>query len=40
MLVNKTLAQFSDWSYFTAFAFYLVAFVISIAYYSRRIAAA
>ena len=40
MLVNKTLAQFSDWSYFTAFAFYLVAFVVSIAYYSRRIAAA
>lgn len=40
MLVNKTLAQFSDWSYFTAFAFYLVAFVVSIAYYSRRIAVA
>lgn len=40
MLVNKTLAQFSDWSYFTAFAFYLLAFVVSIAFYSRRMAAA
>lgn len=40
MLINKTLAQFSDWSYFTAFTFYLLAFVVSIAFYSRRMAAA
>ena len=38
MLVNRSLAQFSDWSYFTAFALYLLAFVVAIAYYTRRIA--
>lgn len=40
MPVNQTLAQFSDWSYFTAFAFYLFAFVVAIAFYARRISAA
>nr|WP_120490963.1 c-type cytochrome biogenesis protein CcsB [Corynebacterium lactis] len=40
MPVNQTLAQFSDWSYFTAFAFYLLAFMVAIAFYARRASAA
>ena len=36
MPVNQTLAQFSDWAYFTAFAMYSVALIVSIAFYVRR----
>ncbi|MEJ5919009.1 MULTISPECIES: c-type cytochrome biogenesis protein CcsB [unclassified Corynebacterium] len=36
MPVNQTLAQFSDWSYFTAFGLYLVALLFFIGHYVRR----
>lgn len=39
MPVNQTLAQYSDWSYFTAFALYALALLLFIAYYARRLSA-
>ncbi|WP_295625160.1 c-type cytochrome biogenesis protein CcsB [uncultured Corynebacterium sp.] len=39
MPVNQTLAQYSDWSYFTAFALYCLALLVFIAYYVRRLSA-
>lgn len=39
MPVNQTLAQYSDWSYFTAFALYALALLLFIAYYVRRLSA-
>lgn len=39
MPVNQTLAQFSDWSYFTAFALYTLALLLFIGYYIRRTSA-
>lgn len=39
MPVNQTLAQYSDWSYFTAFALYALALLLFVAYYARRLSA-
>lgn len=39
MPVNQTLAQYSDWSYFSAFALYALALLLFIAYYARRLSA-
>lgn len=39
MPVNQTLATYSDWSYFTAFALYALALLLFIAFYVRRTAA-
>lgn len=39
MPVNQTLAQYSDWSYFTAFALYALALLMFVAYYVRRLSA-
>ena len=39
MPVNQTLAQYSDWSYFSAFALYALALLLFIAYYVRRLSA-
>lgn len=39
MPVNQTLAQYSDWSYFTAFALYALALLLFVAYYVRRLSA-
>lgn len=36
MPVNQTLAQFSDWFYFTAFAFYFLALIVACFFYVRR----